>query len=225
MSFHWRVPEAIVRLFVSNVVAVGLIVLGSFAVVSGIRAFSGFQNDLNDARVSALVAQQYADSVAAVSAARAASADSARREAALEKQRSSRLVQEAVALENELGRLEVAYALASQESPDTCAAVIAKADSVIEQAGAGVLKWRAAAAAAQNAYNGLSRAYDSLSIAHDALQYATANLSANTKALARASKESFFRRLLPQPFFGVMAGIGTEGRPAAVVGVGAGWKF
>lgn len=225
MSFHWRVPEAIVRLFVSNVVAVGLIVLGSFAVVSGIRALSEFKNDLNDARASALVAQQYADSVAALSAARAASADSARGEAALEKRRSDRLVREAVALENELGRLEVAYALASQESPDTCAAVIAKADSVIEQAGAGVLKWHAAAVAVQNAYNGLSRAYDSLSVAHGALQQATANLSANTKALARASKGSFFRRLLPQPFFGAMAGIDAMGRPASVVGVGAGWKF
>lgn len=225
MAFHWRVSETTVRVFGKTVVVVGSIVLGSYAVVSGIRVFSQVQTDLADARASALVAQQYADSVAAASASKTLAADSARREAASEKRRSDRLVREAVALENELGRLEVAYALASQEAPDTCAAILAKADSVIEQAGAGVLKWHAAAVAVQNAYNGLSRAYDSVSIAHEDLQRATANLSTNTKALARASKGSLFRRLLPQPFFGAMAGIDVMGRPAAVVGVGAGWRF
>lgn len=213
------------KFFVRSVVVLGVVALSSFAVVTGIRIASRYDSDLAVARAAAVTAKVYADSIVLASAETAIRADSAKRAAEYERRLSDRLAKEAEAREKELRRREVAYALAAQEAPDTCAIILAQADSVIEQAGAGVLKWHAAFVASRNAYLGLSRAYDSLAAANVDLQRATAKLSSRTGELVRATSGSFLRRLLPQPHFGVTAGIDANGRPTAVFGIGAGWRF
>ena len=206
-------------------VGLGVVVFSAIAVVSGIRAFALQGESLEVARQAAVVAVQYADSVTAASVVKMTSADSAKREADKERRRSDRLAREAVALESELGRLEVAYALAAETAPDTCAEFIARADSVLEQAGASVLRWHAALLASQNAVAGLSRAYDSVAVVNADLQRTIAGLSAKTGALVSAVHVPFFKRLLPQPHVGVTVGLDATGRPSAVIGIGAGWRL
>jgi hypothetical protein len=201
------------------------VVVAAILVASGIR-FSAYQaTRLAAARAEAAASAAQADSAVKQAEVSRERADSLRAEAEAEHAQSLAARHQAETLDREVTRLKVAFREAAAAAPDTCAEVIARASNLLVTADSVDAARKAALVAAGRAFVTLASAYDSLAIANSNLRASIVRLSADTKTLVRVSKPSLLTRLLPQPHVGITAGIDIQGRPTAVIGIGAGWRF
>ena len=112
----------------------------------------------------------------------------------------------------------VRYREVAVTRPDTCATIVAAADSALAQADS-------VSSALRKANLGLHTALDSTNTALALVRGSQRQLEATTANLERAARPSLAARLLPRPGFGLAAGVDATGRPALVVGVTLGWSL
>lgn len=113
----------------------------------------------------------------------------------------------------------IRYTSVKATAPDTCALVIAAADSAISTA-------QAEAEAARNGLRSAQDAAKDYKAARDTALAALARLSVAAGAVQVASAPSWRERVIPR--FGVGATIGVNpatGRPAMAAGLTIGWQF
>lgn len=112
----------------------------------------------------------------------------------------------------------VHYVATRAQAPDTCAALVAVADSALAQADS-------VSSALRSANQSLHTALDSTNTALALVRGSQRQLGVATSNLERAARPSLAARLLPRPGVGLAAGIDAAGRPALVVGVTLGWSL
>lgn len=191
--------------------------LGIISVIGGIWLHREFEQRLSVASADAQQAVDFAHTAVLYAQTQTEVADSAKHAADAANARAARA-------ETKLAQRKVTYAAAVLAAPDTCAPVIAAADSAL--------------AAADSAIAEKGVAYDSLTVAFDAQKRATASLDSGlvklvpaTENLIAATRKSWLLKLLPTVDFhiGVDAGLDVfhKGKPWAYVGpsVSIGWTF
>lgn len=192
----------------------------AFAVISvigGVWLHREFEDRLTVASADAQKAVDFAQTALLYATEQEHVADSARQVAEAANSRADRA-------EAKLVKAKVSYSVAVAAAPDTCAPVIAAADTAL--------------ALADSALVARATAYDSLNVAFDAQKRATAALDSGlvklvpaTENLIAATKKSWLLKLLPSVDFhiGVEAGLDVlnKGKPWAYVGpsVSVGWTF
>jgi hypothetical protein len=200
------------------VLASALIVIGVGNWVAEMRSgvLKNAIEDVNEARLAANEAIGMAGSALMVVREQAATIDS------LEAAGAAHAAQAKVAVKRET-ELRQVYDSVSAMAPDTCAPVIAAADSALAVAGSAVEALTAA-------YVDASAANDSLHVANDELrgalietQHSLSVLNEASGKLVRAAHPSLFSHILPRAGLGVAVGLSPAGVPGIVFGVTLGW--
>lgn len=200
------------------------IIYGVFAIVLGLVALA--HSGQPSPQLAALAAaQRTADSALTSSAASVRYADSLRRVADSAFAVSDSAKVRADSLSRVASRLRGAFAAKAAVAPDTCAAVIAAADSALDAADFYADTLRGMIFRSQVARFDLERALDTTRAAYVRLQGATVPLRNASVEVVKASKPSLLSRVLPHPGLGATAGIDASGRPNVVYGVSLGWSF
>jgi hypothetical protein len=109
--------------------------------------------------------------------------------------------------------------------PDTCRQLVALADSVIASQDSAIRNLHVALQHAEDGEHRLSAALDTATAALTQLRAASTTLVHADANLAKASKRSFFARLLPHPGLGIAAGPDALGHPHIITGITLGWSL
>lgn len=189
-----------------------LIIVAAAVILAGIVAerYSDERLVAERALVAAAVAR--ADSAAQVAAELRAVTDSALAQAA-------RADSAARAVGQRSDSVRVVYRRVAVLAPDTCAPVVAAADSALAAADSVAGALRTLAASHEDAARAaIERA--------DVSEAALRDVRAAAGRLERAARPSLLSRLTPKPGLGLAAGVNVAtGRPAAVLGATLAWRF
>jgi hypothetical protein len=125
--------------------------------------------------------------------------------------------------EQRLQRERAAFEAARRAAPDTCAGVIAAADSALAAADSTIGHWQDAAALERRSRLTLQFALDTTRIALDGAKTVITDLRTRALDMADVATVPWYKRLIPKPGIGLATGFDAELRPRTIVGVTLGW--
>lgn len=125
--------------------------------------------------------------------------------------------------EQRLQRERAAFEAARRTAPDTCAGVIAAADSALAAADSTIGHWQDAAALERKSRLALQFALDTTRTTLDSAKVVISNLRSRALDVVDVATVPWYKRLIPKPGIGVATGFDAELRPRTIVGVTLGW--
>lgn len=221
-TIHWLDPG----LFVLILSLRRLVALAGTAVALVLLAagVSCHNDELAAARAEAQQAIARAASAQKATATSMRAADSLRERADSAAAASRRAELRADSAQRAAERARGAYELAKRDAPDTCAQVIAHADSVISAQDTTITGLRLALDSSVQARSDLQTALDTTQAAIVRLRASDADLIHATSVLVKHSHEPFLLKLLPHPGIGGVAGLDIHGEPNIVTGLSLTWS-